>query len=739
LGTEDVLGDSLVNKTSVSHPRPEQLADFGLGKLDAASSDTIAAHLETCDSCRRAVEAVAGDGFVDRLREAHQGAAVATDRLANLPPELAQHPRYRIVRELGKGGMGVVYEARHDLMNRRVALKVLNRALLDHPEALKRFHEEIRNAARLSHPNIVAAHDAERVGDLHLLVMEFVEGTDLARLVGRRGPLPVLHACSYIRQAALGLQHAHEQGMVHRDLKPQNLMLTPKGRVKILDFGLAKVAREESQRWVETQSGAFMGTPDYVAPEQALNARTADIRADIYSLGGTLYFLLTGRPPFVEETPMARVVAHLNKAPVPLSELRPEVPAELSAVAAKMLAKDPAQRYQTPAEVARAVTPFCQAGSATATARPTMAGRAPAMTQAPAASRRAVPPAPAAPFEDLTLVPPPRKVRRDSPPWRWWAAGAAVAVALSLVGIVLVLLSREPGVSDTRKPPSTEAPDTHKHTGRENGSGEPSITPGAPKTLPRELENSIGMKLVAIPAGKFLMGSPPDEVNRDADEEQHEVEITQPFYMGVYEVTQEEYEKVMESNPSYFKDVRGEDTRRFPVESVSWQDAEEFCRRLSERAEEQRLGGIYRLPTEAEWEYACRGAARESLPFVLESATSSLSSDDANFDGNHPYGGGRIGPYLERTTRVGSYKPNPFGLFDMHGNVWEWCLDYFGPYPQGPQKDPTGPERGVNRILRGGSWLHSGTSCRAAYRIRHNPSYSGNYLGFRVVLAGRTP
>jgi formylglycine-generating enzyme required for sulfatase activity len=188
-----------------------------------------------------------------------------------------------------------------------------------------------------------------------------------------------------------------------------------------------------------------------------------------------------------------------------------------------------------------------------------------------------------------------------------------------------------------------------------------------------EIVNSIGMKLVLIPAGKFLMGASWDEEGQVEDEYQHEVEITKPFYMGVYEVTQEEYEKVMGSNPGWFSargsgrdKVRGLDTDRFPVEMVSWEDAVEFCRRLSDLPDERNQARLYRLPSEAQWEYACRAGARESLPFR---SGRSLSAEQANFDGNYPYGGAAKGKNLERPTTVGSYKPNHFGLFDMHGNV----------------------------------------------------------------------
>jgi len=244
------------------------------------------------------------------------------------------------------------------------------------------------------------------------------------------------------------------------------------------------------------------------------------------------------------------------------------------------------------------------------------------------------------------------------------------------------------------------------------------------------VENSLGMKLVLIPAGMFTMGSPPAEQNRDADESPHHVEISRPFFMGVYEVTQEEYEKVMGANPSHFKNVPGQDTRSFPVETVSWDNAVEFCRKLSERLEERQAGRTYRLPTEAEWEYSCR--AGTSTPFHYGA---SLSSEQANFNGGSPYGGAAKGRFLRQTTTVGSYQPNAFGLFDMHGNVWEWCADWYDDkyYQQSLRQNPQGPQTGTARVLRGGSWQDYGWNCRAASRELDGPEGRRNYLGFRVV------
>jgi serine/threonine protein kinase len=281
---------------------------------------------------------------------------------------LANHPRYEVIRELGKGGMGIVYLAQHRVMSRMVALKVINRRLLRNQMAVDRFQLEVQSAARLNHRNIVTAFDAEQAGDLHFLVMEYVEGTDLATTVSRRGQLPVVYACNYIMQAAQGLQHAHEQGMVHRDIKPQNLMRTRKGTVKILDFGLARLASNSDSDAPApaglTVEGVTLGTPDYIAPEQARDSRRADIRSDIYSLGCTLYFLLTGSVPYPSGTVVEKVLAHCTGNPVPIGSFRSDLPEALIAIIERMMARDPAARFQTPAEVAAVLKPFSQPGAA---------------------------------------------------------------------------------------------------------------------------------------------------------------------------------------------------------------------------------------------------------------------------------------------------------------------------------------------------------------------------------------
>ncbi len=334
-----------------AHPSPHQLAAFDAGTLPPAAHSEVERHVAGCADCCRTLDTLPEDEFVRKVRTLAGPPPAGGVPPADVPSELADHPRYRVLELLGVGGMGVVYRAAHRLMDRVVALKVIHRRLADRPAFVEHFRREVQAIARLEHPNIVTAHDADRAGDVHFLVMEYVEGITLDRLVARDGPLPVARACEVVRQAALGLQHAHERGLVHRDVKPGNVLVTPAGAVKVLDFGLAQFAAEAP---AEAPSGSapLVGTPDYVAPEQARDPADADARCDVYGLGGTLYFLLTGQPPFPGGTVLQKLLAHQDDTPRPVAELRPDVPPALAALLDRMLAKDPGRRPPTAAAVA---------------------------------------------------------------------------------------------------------------------------------------------------------------------------------------------------------------------------------------------------------------------------------------------------------------------------------------------------------------------------------------------------
>jgi hypothetical protein len=276
---------------------------------------------------------------------------------------LARLGRYQILQKLGQGGMGEVYLAQDTELGRRVALKVLPTASVNDPAALARFRREARALAQLSHPGIVQAFDTDSADGRHFLVLEYVEGWSLSRVLREHGRLPPVLAADYVRQAALGLQHAHEKGLVHRDLKPSNLLVNPQGQVKLLDLGLARFLQDQVGDAGLTREGSGMGTPDYCAPEQFHDARHADARSDVYALGCTLYHLLTGSVPFPGSSLSEKAQAHAEQEPTPVAELCPEVPVGLALAVRRMMAKRPRDRFRSAGEVAEALAPHVPAGS----------------------------------------------------------------------------------------------------------------------------------------------------------------------------------------------------------------------------------------------------------------------------------------------------------------------------------------------------------------------------------------
>jgi len=388
-------------------PSQHVLTDFLLGKLDERQAFDVIAHLDRCVDCESTIENMdhVSDTVVAKLRRppandryldepAYQRLVAVVDSIVSdasiggtsqpgpdfvAPGDSDLLDEYRLLEKLGEGGMGAVYRALHTKLDRIVALKVLSRDRMRNQAAVARFEREMKAIGKLDHPNIVAALDASEADGVHYLVMEFVDGLDLKRLVQRRGPLAVADACELVRQAAVGLAHANQYGMVHRDIKPSNLMLMlgrtgsssshedlerrPAALVKVLDLGLALLQEQhvDDAEGDLTSLGQMMGTLDYMAPEQGTNSHEVDIRADIYSLGATLYKLLTGRAPLAGipyRLPVTKLMAIVSEPVPPLREARDEVPEPLAEIVHRMLAKTPEERFATPADVAAALAPF---------------------------------------------------------------------------------------------------------------------------------------------------------------------------------------------------------------------------------------------------------------------------------------------------------------------------------------------------------------------------------------------
>lgn len=623
------------------------------------------------------------------------------------------------------------------------------------PEALRRFQREVEAAARLTHPNIVTAYDADEADGTHFLVMEYVEGSDLSALVKKHGPLPLSRALDCILQAARGLQHAHEHGVVHRDIKPANLLLDGQGTVKILDMGLARLDSIEGEHDELTGTGQTMGTVDYMAPEQARNSKLVDVRADIYSLGATLWYLLTGRPLYAGETTVEKLMSHQTK-PIPsLRSVCPEVSPPLDAVFRRMVAKTPADRYGTMSEVIADLEPFCGwlPHSSSATTKSGI-GVATAPVARPAAARSRW---------------------RD---WRILTATGAGGVLLVLLGIWLIVRDKEgnevarvrvpEGGSVIQEPdrPAAQPPATTAESGPAAVKAAPlppwNLPSGAPPPavapfdaaqakkhqaawaeflgVPVEFENSIGMKFMLVPPGEFDMGSTEEEIKQvlkqskgpmyawaagilSSEAPKHRVRISKPFYLGRCEVTQSEYEHVTGNNPSKFK---GDPT--FPAETIKWEQAVAFCQKLSELPEEKTNCAHYRLPTEAEWEYACRAG---TITTWYSGDDESRLKDIAWYRTNAE---GKTHPVAQKT-------PNAWGLYDMHGNVWEWCQDWWAPdyYGASPLENPMGPKTGFDRIGRGASFDVGALACRASGRSAGVPGFRFDSRGFRGAMSISLP
>ncbi len=370
--------------STMTCPSRDELCSYAFGRLEDEAWESVAAHLESCADCAAALATFddADDTLVAKIRQAPVATPYLQEPECQLAVERARAVldppftptdqssqslcrtvlgEYQLIEELGRGGMGRVYKALHTKLDRIVAVKVLPRGRLGDEKAIVRFDREMKAVGRLAHPNIVHAHDAREIDGTPVLIMEFVDGLDLAEIGRRLGRLPLADVCELVRRTALALQCAHEHGLVHRDVKPSNIMLSRAGEVKLLDLGLARFYAESAGEET-TGTGIAMGTADYMAPEQASDSRTVDIRADLYSLGCTLYKLLSGRAPFSGAEyrgTLDKLNAHVHQPAPFIRDLVPDVPEKLAAILDRLLAKDPNDRFSVPSDVAEAIAPLC--------------------------------------------------------------------------------------------------------------------------------------------------------------------------------------------------------------------------------------------------------------------------------------------------------------------------------------------------------------------------------------------
>ena len=761
---------------------------------------------------------------------------------------------YRLLEKLGEGGMGAVYKALQTKLEKVVALKVLPAERLQDEAAVARFEREMKAVGRLDHPNIVRATDAGEHEGQHFLVMEYVDGVDLSQHVKQHGSLSIDDAIEVTRQTANALQYAHERGLVHRDVKPSNVMLASDSQasirrqpaddvgrsstlvtdhradaqcspvVKLLDLGLARLeteaAAEAQTRDELTTEGSVMGTVDYMSPEQALDTHNADARSDVYSLGCTLYFLLTGKPPFSGKTMMERLVAH-REAPIPridpasirrqpaddversntlASDHRADAqcsPDALQNVLDRMLAKDPGERFQTMANVVAALD---------AIERPTVDDDATlaetfeidssfvAKPQAAAGRTSAVRKSLIAGGIVTTLliaavivfkfktrngtlvieVDDPKNVvveidgeKADGA--KITADGKAVQLSIAPGTRQLVVKTADGTVLkvDEGKQVEIVAGKERRIRARVESTQVPHANSGRVRPLntiqaanskqahahqaawakrlksPVTRQNSIGMDFQLIPPGEFDRGAPKADSYADDDERpRHRVKITRPFFLGKYEVSVGQFRKFVEATryrtvaESSGKGSFGVDRQRkkfvmkpewtwkspgipssdsHPVVHVTFEDCRAFCRWLSKKE-----GRVYRLPTEAEWEYACRAGTTTRFYWGdnLEAADSfAWTVDNAKAFCKTP----------------GQKSPNAWGLHEMHGNVAEWCLDYYAPYKTGPQTDPIQLQASKKIVTRGGACGHKPAFLRSSDRGGATLESRSFINGFRIV------
>jgi serine/threonine protein kinase len=548
---------------------------------------------------------------------------------------------YNIIKELGQGGMATVYLAEHKVMQKPVAVKILDKKFTFDEHIRKRFLAEARTLFTLSHPNIIKVTDLIDDGDTVAFVMEHVDGETLKEYLDRKVKLTDEEIKNIFSQMLDAVGYVHEQGLVHRDIKPSNFMIDKKGKVKLLDFGIAKNTDASSAEYTQTVTGMQMGTPMYMSPEQITETKSVTALSDIYSLGVVLWQLVTGEKPYNTNT-LSTFQLQLKI----VNELLALTGSSFDTVIKKATEKEVANRYASAAAFLSALQ-----------------------------SRQE--------HSEKTVV--------------------------STVEEKTVITNQEKTVFVD---PSAAQMEIQVHHSEQLFVGSTPIAENISVSQPTTYINEFDMEFILVEAGTFLMGASNSDVDAVRDEfPVHKVTISQNFYIGKFPVTQAQWVKIMGNNPSFFKN-----RPNCPVESVSWNNCELFIKELNGRT-----GKTYRLPTEAEWEFAARGGNKsKGFKYAGGNAPQPLSWNNYNS--------------ANKTQPIGQKQANELGLHDMSGNVWEWCTDWYGRYDSRSKTNPGGPSSGTNRVFRGGGWGSQFLDCRVTTRRSAGPGIKGNRYGLRLVL-----
>ena len=600
--------------------------------------------------------------------------------------------RYEVRGELGKGGMGIVYRCYDRKSGIDVALKTISPELAQSGWEMDEIRRNFQLVYNLHHPHIASYNtlESDEAGNC-FLVMEFVDGEELRYFLRRKrkeNEFTEALVIKLVKQIASALDYAHKKSIVHKDIKPANIMVDRNGEVKILDFGLAAQIHSSLSRVTNVQDKDTSGTMPYIAPEQ-WRGRSAREAADQYALAATVYEIFSGTPPFDSSDKEILRECAIKEIPDRLTG----VSGAIADAVAKALSKEPQDRFPN-------CTAFAEA----------MVGSVEAVKVERVEKEEEK--------SDTPDVP-------DNKRSKLLAIFAVVLCAAVITGLVI-----NSQVEARRAEEARWA-----------------------EEVVFTLKNGVKLEMVKIKAGSFLMGSPVGELGRDGDEKQHSVTLTKDYWIGKYEVTQEQWQAEMGSNPSYFKGSNR------PVECVSWKDAIEFCRRLNERYAGKLpvINGVryqFDLPTEAQWEYACRAGTTTSLNSGENIQILGLNNSP-NLDKVGWYGGNcgqdfelsngyDISFWQQRqysdtrggTHPVGQKRHNNWGLYDMHGNVFEWCKDWYAKDYPSETVDPVKLVQGnsSSRVCRGGGWNGYAKSCCSAGRDSGKPDIRNCYLGFRLAL-----